>query len=76
MEQAIVDPSGVAVLGFFYEVNPHFQNVCYLQIIKQRFITCLILQESQSANKKYDGIINSLTNITHPGKVILYTFKA
>ncbi|XP_042595186.1 carbonic anhydrase 4b [Cyprinus carpio] len=42
VEQAIVDPSGVAVLGFFYE-------------------------ESQSANKKYDGIINSLKNITHPG---------
>ncbi len=36
----------------------------------------LILQESQSANKKYDGIINSLKNITRPGKVILYTFKA
>ncbi|XP_016321038.1 carbonic anhydrase 4b isoform X2 [Sinocyclocheilus anshuiensis] len=42
VEQAINDPSGVAVLGFFYE-------------------------ESQSANKKYDGLINSLKNITHPG---------
>ncbi|XP_043115098.1 carbonic anhydrase 4b [Puntigrus tetrazona] len=42
VEQAVDDPSGVAVLGFFYE-------------------------ESQSANKKYDGIINSLKNITHPG---------
>ncbi|XP_052432311.1 carbonic anhydrase 4b [Carassius gibelio] len=42
VDEAIVDPSGVAVLGFFYE-------------------------ESQTANKKYDGIINSLKNITHPG---------
>ncbi|XP_016349117.1 carbonic anhydrase 4-like [Sinocyclocheilus anshuiensis] len=42
VEQAINDPSGVAVLGLFYE-------------------------ESPSANKKYDGIINSLKNIAHPG---------
>ncbi|XP_067222009.1 carbonic anhydrase 4b [Chanodichthys erythropterus] len=42
VEQAIGDPSGVAVLGFFYE-------------------------ESENANKKYEGIINSLENITHPG---------
>uniref|UniRef100_A0A8C1SIZ6 Carbonic anhydrase 4 n=1 Tax=Cyprinus carpio TaxID=7962 RepID=A0A8C1SIZ6_CYPCA len=43
VKQAINDPSGVAVLGLFYELKP------------------------QIANKKYDGIINSLKNITHPG---------
>ncbi|XP_050985460.1 carbonic anhydrase 4b [Labeo rohita] len=42
VEEAVGDPSGVAVLGFFYE-------------------------ESTNANNKYDGIINSLKNITHPG---------
>ncbi|KAG1951376.1 dehydrogenase/reductase SDR family [Pimephales promelas] len=42
VEQAIGDPSGVAVLGFFYE-------------------------ESDNANNKYEAIINSLKNITHPG---------
>ncbi|KAK2881251.1 hypothetical protein QQF64_008391 [Cirrhinus molitorella] len=42
VDEAIKDSSGVAVLGFFYEV-------------------------SANANNKYDGIINSLKNITHPG---------
>ncbi len=36
VEQAIVDPSGVAVLGFFYEVNPHFQK-------------CLLLADNKTA---------------------------
>ncbi|XP_051534747.1 carbonic anhydrase 4-like [Myxocyprinus asiaticus] len=42
LQEAVGDPSGVAVLGFFYE-------------------------ESKSANKKYESIINSLINIKLPG---------
>ncbi|XP_056611991.1 carbonic anhydrase 4b [Triplophysa dalaica] len=42
LEEAVSDPSGVAVLGFFYE-------------------------ESETANKNYEPIINSLNNITLPG---------
>jgi len=30
------------------------------------------LQESDNANNKYEAIINSLKNITHPGKVFFF----
>ncbi|KAB5522438.1 hypothetical protein PHYPO_G00159540 [Pangasianodon hypophthalmus] len=40
LEEALKDPTGVAVLGFFYE-------------------------ESKSANKKYDGLIQALKKVEH-----------
>lgn len=77
VEEAVKDPSGLAVLGFFYQVRTLgliVKTLMCFSVCKrsQSIMSFLISQESGSFNKNYESVINALEDVPQPGKCRIF----
>lgn len=65
---ALADPEGVAVLGFFYEVNSAEMGADEAESRRGELTPPLSFQRSNSANRKYEPLVNALRSVKAAGR--------